>query len=91
MEQAGDVGQLEQIAQWQADLTALSARSAPRFRRREERAGVGRDLAGLRGPVGRRNGWQVAEQIGERRPAGVQRLVRTARWDADDVRDDPRA
>src|ERR671926_102537 len=31
------------------------------------------------------------EQIGERTPDGVQRLLRTARWDADAVRDDLRA
>ena len=36
----------------------------------------------------RKNGWQLAEQIGERTPDGVQRLLATARWDADAVRDD---
>jgi SRSO17 transposase len=40
--------------------------------------------------VERRNGWQLAEQIGEAAPDGVQRLVRTAQWDADAVRDDLR-
>jgi SRSO17 transposase len=45
----------------------------------------------LLAPVDRRNGWQLAEQIGERSPDGVQRLLRTARWDAEAVRDDLRA
>jgi SRSO17 transposase len=45
----------------------------------------------LLGPVERRNGWHLAEQIGERTPDGVQRLLRTARWDAEAVRDDLRA
>jgi len=91
MEQADNTGQLEPIATWKTELTALSVRIAPRFRRREVRDRVGRYLLGLLGPVERRNGWQVAEQIGERSPDGVQRLLRTARWDADAVRDDLRA
>lgn len=80
-----------QIAGWQAELTTLHERIGPRFKRPEVRARVGRYLAGLLSPVERRNGWQLAEQLGERTPDGVQRLVRTARWDADAVRDDLRA
>jgi hypothetical protein len=45
-------------------------------------------LAGLPGPVARRNGWQLAEYLGERHPRGVQRLLDAAPWDADAVRDD---
>src|ERR687894_1055017 len=79
-----------QIADWRAELDALHARLGPRFKRPEVRARAGRYLAGLLGPVERRNGWQLAEQIGEVAPDGVQRLVRTAQWDADAVRDDLR-
>ena len=53
--------------------------------------GPGSFLAGLLDPVERRNGWQLAEALGERSPDGVQRLLRTARWDAEAVRDDLRA
>ncbi len=87
----GEVTRVEQIARWRADLEALHARIAQHFRRPEVRTRVGRFLAGLLGPVERRNGWQLAEQVGERSPDGVQRLLRTARWDADAVRDDLRA
>ena len=38
----------------------------------------------------RKNGWQVAEAIGESSPHGVQRLQGGAKWDADGVRDDLR-
>jgi len=51
---------------------------------------AGHYLAGLLGAVERRNGWQLAEALGERSPDGVQRLLRTARWDAEAVRDDLR-
>ncbi len=86
-----DLAPLAQIGDWHDDLAMLHARIAPRFARPEVRARVGRYLAGLLGPVERRNGWQLAEQIGERTPDGVQRLLRTACWDAEAVRDDLRA
>jgi SRSO17 transposase len=83
--------QLAQIAAWQEELNALHDRIAPRFARPEVRARAGKVLAGLLDPLERRNGWQLAEALGERSPDGVQRLLRTARWDADAVRDDLRA
>ena len=86
-----DHEQITQITAWRADLTALHERIAPRFARPEVRARAGRFLAGLLEPVERRNGWQLAEQLGERSPDGVQRLLRTARWDAEAVRDDLRS
>jgi hypothetical protein len=75
--------QMTQIAPWQDELTAVQERIAPHFARPEARARAERFLAGLLDPVERRNGWQLAEQLGERSPDGVQRLLRDARWDAD--------
>jgi SRSO17 transposase len=83
--------QLAHIAVWRDDLTALQMRIAPRFGRPEVRLRAGKYLAGLLAPLERRNGWQLAEALGERGPDGVQRLLRTARWDAEAVRDDLRA
>jgi SRSO17 transposase len=48
-------------------------------------------LDGLLSPIERKNGWQVAEYLGEPGPQGVQRLLNAADWDADAVRDDLRA
>ena len=81
---------LEQIATWHDALSALQDRIAPRFARPEVRARAGRYLVGLLEPVERRNGWQLAEVLGESTPDGVQRLLRTAQWDAEAVRDDLR-
>jgi SRSO17 transposase len=83
--------QVERIEGWRDDLEELNARVAPRFARPEVRARVGRYLFGLLGPVGRKNGWQMAEHLGEKTPDGVQRLLNAARWDAGEVRDDLRA
>jgi len=79
------------IGRWAAGLDALHGRIGGRFGRAEVRARARRYLAGLLGPVERRNGWQLAEHLGERHPRGVQRLLDAARWDADEVRDDLRA
>lgn len=78
------------MASWQADLAALNAHIARHFPRPEVREWAGRFLAGLLEPLERHNGWQLAEALGERSPDGVQRLLRTARWDADAIRDDLR-
>ena len=60
----------------------------PPFACSEARERVRRYLAGLLGRIERKNGWQMAEAIGERDPQGVQRLLNSAKWDADAVRDD---
>ncbi|MDQ2651415.1 MAG: IS701 family transposase [Chloroflexota bacterium] len=82
---------LEQITAWHDDLAVLQERIAPRFARPEVRQRAGRYVAGLLGAVERRNGWQLAEALGEMAPDGVQRLLRTAQWDAEAVRDDLRS
>ncbi len=47
-------------------------------------------LRGLMSTVERKHGWQLAEAAGEQTPDGMQRLLNTAHWDADQVRDDLR-
>ncbi len=82
--------ELSAIAQWSATLDALHQRIAHRFARAEVRERVRRYLVGLLGRVERKNGWQLAEAIGEFGAKGVQRLLNAATWDADAVRDDLR-
>jgi SRSO17 transposase len=74
-----------------AALDAVHTRIAPRFRRAEARTRARRYLDGLLSPIERKNGWQMAEYLGETGPQGVQRLLNAADWDADAVRDDLRA
>src|SRR6266700_5979361 len=72
-------------------LAELSARIAPRFRRAEVRSRARHFLEGLLAPIERKNGWQMAQELGEQGPRGVQRLLGDADWDEDAVRDDLRA
>src|ERR687886_2962442 len=86
-----ETAELEAIQGWATGLDRLHARIAPRFRRPEVRQRARRYLAGLLGAVERKNGWQLAEQLREQHPRGVQRLLDAAQWDAEAARDDLRA
>lgn len=68
----------------------LHKRIAHRFARPEVRERAKRYLTGLLNVIRRKNGWQMAEGMGEHRPRGVQHLLNDACWDADAVRDDLR-
>ncbi len=72
-------------------LDEVQGRIGPRFRRAEVRRRVRRFLEGLLAPVERKNGWQLAEAVGEGGPHGVQRLLLEATWDQEAVRDELRA
>jgi SRSO17 transposase len=71
-------------------VEALHGHIAHRFARAEPRERALVYLRGILDPVGRRNGWQLAAQGGEKYPDGMQRLLSTARWSAEGVRDDIR-
>ena len=73
---------------WAAELDAVAATLAPRFERAEPRKRVVAYLTGLLSTTERKNGWQLAELAGEATPDGMQRLLSTAHWDANAVRDD---
>lgn len=61
-----------------------------RFARVEPRRAARDFVAGLLSAAERKNCWQLAEQAGHADPQAMQRLLRTAVWDADEVRDDLR-
>ncbi len=83
--------ELSLIRQGAQALAELSGRIAPRFGRVEVRSRVGRYLRGLLATVERKNGWQLAEELGDPNAHGVQRLLAEAEWDEEAVRDDLRA
>jgi SRSO17 transposase len=80
-----------EIRGWAVGLSALHQRIAKHFVRAEPRHLAYDYLRALISPIERKNGWQIAEHVGAATPDGVQRLLATAHWDADQVRDDLRA
>ncbi len=80
-----------EVWKWGQELEYLHARIAPRFARPEPRRRALAYLKGIVSAVEHKNAWQLAEYAGEARPDGMQRLLNSAVWDADLVRDDLRA
>src|SRR5262249_47106930 len=58
------------------------------FARSEPRQRAVGYLRGLLSDAQRKNGWQLAELLGDTTPDGVQHLLARADWDANAVRDD---
>jgi SRSO17 transposase len=79
-----------EVVQAEREVEALTARLRPHFRRGAGHRHAGEYVQGLLGPVERKNGWQLAEQVGHRHPRTIQRVLDRSAWDADAVRDDLR-
>src|SRR6266852_4127669 len=89
-EEKGEEQELSIIGQGAEALGELFGRIGRHFRRAEVRTRVGRYLQGLLASVERKNGWQMAEELGEANAHGVQRLLEEADWDEEAVRDELR-
>ncbi len=79
---------VEADSPWGAELDRVVQQIGPRFARSEARQRVRAYLLGLLSPVPRKNSWQLAEQLGNATPYGVQHLLGRAEWDPNAVRDD---
>jgi SRSO17 transposase len=75
------------VLAWREELDALEARLGELFVRAEPRRQAGLYLEGLLSAVKRKNGWQLAEQIGDARPWRTQRVLSHVLWDQDAARD----
>jgi SRSO17 transposase len=72
---------------WREELDALEARLGELFVRAEPRRQAGLYLEGLLSAAKRKNGWQLAEQIGDARPWRTQRVLSHVLWDQHAARD----
>src|SRR5271167_551449 len=68
---------------WKRELLGAHERIAGLFARSEARERSLAYLQGLLSHCERKNGWQLAEWMGESVPYRVQHLLDRARWDAD--------
>jgi SRSO17 transposase len=72
---------------WTGHIEGLIERIGSCFGRCDLRRRAAAYVRGLLGPVRRKNGWQLAEHVGDATPYGLQRLLDRASWDAEAVRD----
>jgi SRSO17 transposase len=68
---------------WESELEGLIARMRPLFYRTESRRHAEQYVRGLLAPIERKNGWTIAEHVGEPEPKALQRLLNLSPWDAD--------
>src|SRR5262245_23402321 len=76
------------VERWSDEVAVVGARIGRHFARSEPRRRAIGYLRGLLSDTERKNGWQLAEHLGEATPDGVQHLLARADWDAEAVRDD---
>lgn len=76
---------LEALSEWSAVLKSFQSRIGQHFSRAEARESAFDYLRALLSPVERKNGWQMAEQVGHSNPYRVQHLLGRAQWDAETV------
>jgi SRSO17 transposase len=77
----------KRLSGWKRELLRCHDRIAGVFARSEARERSLVYLQGLLSHCERKNGWQLAEWMGEAAPHRVQHLLDRARWDADAARD----
>jgi len=81
---------LREVSHWPVRLHELHQQLRPRFARPEAFEHALLYLQAILSDIPRKNGWQIAEQARQGRPYGMQRLLSSAVWDEDGVRDDVR-
>jgi SRSO17 transposase len=75
------------LTDWSAEFEYLGNRIAPLFVHPKSRAHARQYLSGLLAPIERKNGWTIAQHVGEKEPKALQRFLNLANWDADRLRD----
>jgi SRSO17 transposase len=77
----------DRLAGWKRELQGAHRLIAGLFGRSEVRGRSLLYMQGLLSGCERKNGWQMAEWMGEASPYAMQHLLDRARWDADAARD----
>jgi len=86
----GDDLCVAQVQEWADGLADLHALIGRRFARSEPREHALAYVQGLLSGEERKNSWTLSERAGDATPDGMQRLLSTADWDPDLLRDDLR-
>jgi SRSO17 transposase len=79
------------LRDWSAEFEELTDRISGLFVHPKSRQHARQYLEGLLAPIERKNGWTIAEYVGEKEPKAMQRFLNLAHWNADALRDIGRA
>jgi SRSO17 transposase len=75
------------IRAWEEEFKSICLRMSRLFTWPESKAHAEQYLRGLLAPLQRKNGWTIAEHVGEKEPKSVQRFLNLTPWDADKLLD----
>ncbi|WP_411756458.1 IS701 family transposase [Rhodococcus sp. DK17] len=75
------------LEEWASEFDKVLTRIEPLFVHENSLRHAGQYLRGLLAPIERKNGWTIAEYVGEKEPKAMQRFLNLALWDADALRD----
>lgn len=78
----------DMVASWPDGFAALWNAVGKCFRRCDTRSHAENYVRGLLGRMDRKNGWQMAEYLGEATPYAVQHLLGRSNWNVDAIRDE---
>lgn len=76
------------VREWSEELDRVGERIAKHFSRAEPRNRALGYVRTLLSDVERKNGWQVAERLGDPTPYAVQHLLSRSAWEADALREE---
>jgi SRSO17 transposase len=68
---------------WESELESLFERISSLFYRAESKKHAEQYGRGLLSPLERKNGWTIAEHVGEPEPKALQRFLNLSPWDAE--------
>jgi SRSO17 transposase len=80
-----DAVSITDLEEWSAEFDEVLGRISSLFVHPSSRRHAELYVRGLLSPIARKNGWTIAEYVGEREPKALQRFLNLATWDAEDL------
>jgi len=78
-----DAVSFSDMKEWSVEFDGVLDRISSLFVHPASRKHAKQYLRGLLAPLERKNGWTIAEYVGEKEPKAMQRFLNLATWDAD--------
>jgi SRSO17 transposase len=75
----------EHLVAWNSELDGLVTRVGCLFYRTESKRHAEQYIRGLLSPLQRKNGWTMAEYVGELEPKALQRFLNLSPWNVDEL------
>jgi SRSO17 transposase len=82
-----EVVSMADLDEWSTEFDEVVGRISPLFVHPASRRHAEQYVRGLLSPIARKNGWTIAEYVGEKEPKAMQRFLNLATWDAGELCD----